>query len=169
LLVNTDWEPKMPSAPLDRVDRRILELLQRDGRLTNVELAAKIALSPSPCLRRVRALEEGGVIREYVALVDPARVGLGLLAFANVKLEKGGRLPIDDFLSAVQGWPEVVACYAMTGDTDYLLRVHVEDLEHYSRFMMNRLLKQPGVIDVRSNFVLERIKDTTALPLGHLG
>jgi Lrp/AsnC family leucine-responsive transcriptional regulator len=160
----------MPSAAaLDRVDRRILELLQREGRLTNVELAAKVSLSPSPCLRRVRALEEGGVIREYVALVDPARVGLGLLAFANVKLEKGGRLPIDDFLSAVHTWPEVVACYAMTGDTDYLLRVHVEDLEHYSRFMMNRLLKQPGVIDVKSNFVLERIKDTTALPLGHLG
>jgi Lrp/AsnC family leucine-responsive transcriptional regulator len=159
----------MPSASsLDRVDRRILEVLQRQGRLTNVELAAKVSLSPSPCLRRVRALEESGVIREYVALVDPARVGLGLLAFANVKLEKGG-LPIDDFLSAVRTWPEVVACYAMTGDTDYLLRVHVEDLEHYSRFMMNRLLRQPGVIDVKSNFVLERIKDTTALPLGHLG
>ncbi len=159
----------MPPASLDRIDRRILELLQRDGRLTNVDLAAKIALSPSPCLRRVRALEEGGVIREYVALVDPGRVGLGLLAFANVKLEKGGTLPLEDFLSAVQGWPEVVACYSMTGDTDYLLRVHVEDLEHYSRFMMNRLLKQPGVIDVKSNFVLERIKDTTALPLAHLG
>jgi Lrp/AsnC family transcriptional regulator, leucine-responsive regulatory protein len=159
----------MPTAMLDRTDRKILDLLQRDGRLTNVELAAKVALSPSPCLRRVRALEEGGVIREYVALVDPARVGLGLLAFVNVKLEKGGALPIDDFLSAVQGWPEVVACYSMTGDTDYLLRVHVEDLERYSRFMMNRLLKQTGVIDVKSNFVLERIKDTTALPLAHLG
>lgn len=159
----------MPVTPLDRIDRRILDLLQRDARLTNVDLAAKVALSPSPCLRRVRALEEGGVIREYVALLDPGRVGLGLLAFANVKLEKGGTLPIDDFLSAVQAWPEVVACYAMTGDTDYLLRVQVEDLEHYSRFMMNRLLRQPGVIDVKSNFVLERIKDTTALPLGHLG
>ncbi len=158
----------MPSATLDRTDRRILDLLQRDGRLTNVELATKVALSPSPCLRRVRALEEGGVIRDYVALVDPARVGLGLLAFANVKLEKGGAKPLNDFRAAVQGWPEVIACYAMTGDTDYLLRVHVEDLEHYSRFMMNRLLKQPGVIDVKSNFVLERIKDTTALPLGHL-
>ncbi len=159
----------MPSHALDRTDRRILDLLQRDGRLTNVELAGKVALSPSPCLRRVRALESDGVIRDYVALVDPGQVGLGLLAYANVKLEKRGTRPIDDFRSAVQGWPEVVACYAMTGDTDYLLRVHVEDLEHYSRFMMNRLLKQPGVIDVKSNFVLERIKDTTALPLGHLG
>ena len=159
----------MPTSNLDRTDRRILDFLQRDGRLTNVDLAAKVALSPSPCLRRVRALEGGGVIRDYVALLDPAQVGLGLLAFANVKLEKGGTTPLDEFRSAVQTWPEVVACYAMTGDTDYLLRVHVEDLEHYSRFMMNRLLKLAGVIDVKSNFVLERIKDTTALPLGHLG
>jgi Lrp/AsnC family leucine-responsive transcriptional regulator len=159
----------MLTAVLDRTDRRILELLQRDGRLSNVELAEKVALSPSPCLRRVRALEEGGVIREYVALLEPARVGLGLLAYVNVKLEKRGQMPIDEFRRAVEGWPEVVACYSMTGDMDYLLRVQVEDLDHYTRFMMERLLKQAGVIDVKSNFVLERIKDTTALPLGHLG
>ena len=150
---------------LDRIDRKILDLLQ-DGRLTNVELAAKAALSPAPaCAASARSRGRRG---PGALPVDPARVGLGL-AFVNVKLEKGGTLPIDDFLGAVQGWPEVVACYSMTGDTDYLLRVHVEDLEHYSRFMMNRLLKQPGVIDVKSNFVLERIKDTTALPLAHLG
>jgi Lrp/AsnC family leucine-responsive transcriptional regulator len=159
----------MPAAILDRTDRRILELLQRDGRLANVELAERIALSPSPCLRRVRALEEAGVIREYVALLDPARVGLGLLAYVNVKLEKRGQMPSDEFRRAVAGWPEVVACYSMTGDMDYLLRVQVEDLDHYTRFMMDRLLKQSGVIDVKSNFVLERIKDTTALPLDHLG
>jgi Lrp/AsnC family leucine-responsive transcriptional regulator len=169
LLDSFSQESKMPGAALDRTDRKILDLLQRDGRLSNVELAGKIALSPSPCLRRVRALEEDGVIKDYVALLDPGKVGLGLLAYVNVKLEKGGTMPLDDFRKAVLSWPEVVACYAMTGDTDYLLRVHVEDLEHYSRFMMNRLLKQPGVIDVKSNFVLERIKDTTALPLGHLG
>jgi Lrp/AsnC family leucine-responsive transcriptional regulator len=158
----------MPSAALDRTDRKILELLQRDGRLTNAELAERVSLSPSPCLRRVRALEEAGVIRQYVALVEPAKVGLGLLAYVVVKLEKRGKMPVDEFSRAVQGWPEVVACYAMTGDMDYLLRVHVEDLEHFSRFVLDRLLKQPGVIDVRSNFVLERIKDTTALPLSHL-
>jgi Lrp/AsnC family transcriptional regulator, leucine-responsive regulatory protein len=158
----------MPAAKLDRTDRRILDLLQRDGRLTNAELAERVALSPSPCLRRVRALEEAGVIRQYVALVDPGQVGLGLLAYVVVKLEKRGKMPVDEFSAAVQGWPEVVGCYAMTGDMDYLLRVHVEDLEHFSRFVLDRLLKQPGVIDVKSNFVLERIKDTTALPLAHL-
>jgi Lrp/AsnC family leucine-responsive transcriptional regulator len=159
----------MPATTLDRTDRKILELLQRDGRLANVELAERVALSPSPCLRRVRALEEAGVVRQYVALVDPAKVGLALLAYVNVKLEKRGKMPIDDFSKAVQAWPEVVACYSMTGDMDYLLRVQVEDLDHYTRFMMDRLLKQAGVIDVKSNFVLERIKDTTALPLAHLG
>jgi Lrp/AsnC family leucine-responsive transcriptional regulator len=158
----------MPRATLDRTDRRILEQLQQDGRMANAELAERISLSPSPCLRRVRALEEAGVIRQYVALVDPARVGLGLLAYVVVKLEKRGKMPVDEFSRAVQGWPEVVACYAMTGDMDYLLRVHVEDLEHFSRFVLDRLLKQPVVIDVKSNFVLERIKDTTALPLAHL-
>ena len=158
----------MPVATLDRTDRKILELLQRDGRLANVELAEQVALSPSPCLRRVRALEEAGVVRQYVALLDPGKVGLALLAYVNVKLEKRGKMPVDEFSAAVQDWPEVVGCYAMTGDMDYLLRVHVEDLEHFSRFVLDRLLKQPGVIDVKSNFVLERIKDTTALPLAHL-
>jgi Lrp/AsnC family leucine-responsive transcriptional regulator len=153
---------------LDRIDCRILELLQQDGRLTNAELAERVALSPSPCLRRVRALEEAGVLRQYVALVDPAQVGLGLLAYVVVKLEKRGKMPVDEFSRAVQAWPEVVACYAMTGDMDYLVRVQVEDLEHFSRFVLDRLLQQPGVIDVKSNFVLERIKDTTALPLAHL-
>jgi Lrp/AsnC family leucine-responsive transcriptional regulator len=159
----------MPVTTLDRTDRKILDLLQRDGRLANVELAEKVALSPSPCLRRVRALEEAGVVRQYVALLDPGKVGLALLAYVNVKLEKRGKMPIDDFSKAVQAWPEVVACYSMTGDMDYLLRVQVENLDHYTRFMMERLLKQAGVIDVKSNFVLERIKDTTALPLAHLG
>lgn len=153
----------------DRTDRRILELLQRDARLTNVEVAEQVALSPSPCLRRVRALEESGTIKQYVALLDPGRVGLALLAFVSVKLEKRGQMPIDAFSQAVRSWPEVVACYAMTGDMDYLLRVQVENLDHFSRFVMNQLLKQPGVLDVKSNFVLDRIKETTALPLGHLG
>jgi len=153
----------------DRTDRRILELLQQDARLANVELAEQVALSPSPCLRRVRALEESGIIKQYVALLDPAQVGLALLAYVSVKLEKRGKMPIDAFSHAVRSWPEVVACYAMTGDMDYLLRVQVEDLDHFSRFVMNQLLQQPGVLDVRSNFVLERIKETTALPLGHLG
>jgi Lrp/AsnC family transcriptional regulator, leucine-responsive regulatory protein len=153
---------------LDRIDRRILEQLQDDGRLSNQELAERVALSPSPCLRRVRGLERAGIIRGYAALLDPLQVGLGLLAFVTVKLEKRGKMPVDQFTRAVQAWPEVIACFSMTGDMDYLMRVQVEDLEHYSRFIMEKLLKQAGVIDIRTNFVLERIKETTALPLAHL-
>ncbi len=158
----------MPTLSLDRTDRKILELLQKDGRLTNLELAQKVNLSPSPVLRRVRALEEAGLIKQYVALLDAEKIGLGLLAYVTVKLEKKGKMPIDSFSRAVQSWPEVVACYSMTGDMDYLLRVHVADLQHFSRFMMDSLLKHPGVLDSTSSFALERLKDTTALPLAHL-
>ena len=158
----------MAPATLDRTDLRILEILQQDGRISNQELAERVALSPSPCLRRLRRLEELGVIRQYVALVDAQRIGLDLLAYVTVKLEKRGKMPMDEFRARVQTWPEVLACYAMTGDMDYLLRVHVEDLEHFSRLVMNQLLKQPGVVDVKSSFALDRIKETTALPLQHL-
>lgn len=158
----------MAALDLDRTDLRILEVLQQDGRISNQELAERVSLSPSPCLRRLRRLEELGVIRQYVALVDPQRIGLGLLAYVTVKLEKRGKMPMDEFRARVQTWPEVLACYAMTGDMDYLLRVHVEDLEHFSRLVMNQLLKQPGVVDVKSSFALDRIKETTALPLTHL-
>jgi len=153
----------------NRTDRRLLDLLQRDGNLTNLELAEKVSLSPSACLRRVRALEEAGVIRRYVAIVDPKRVGLGLMAFVNVKLEKRGRTPADGFARAVKDWPEVLACHSLTGDMDYLLRVQVEHLDHFSRFVMDSLLKHPGVLDVKSSFVLEEVKETTALPLAQLG
>ena len=158
----------MPTIELDRTDCRILELLQADGRLSNVELAEKIALSPSPCLRRLKRLENAGAIRRYVALVEPAKVGLGLLAFVRVTLEKRGRGAMDAFKRAVQDWPEVMDCYVMTGDMDYLLKILVEDLEHFSRFIMDRLLKQPGVIDAKSSFALETLKDNTALDLTHL-
>lgn len=159
----------MRKPSLSRTDRRLLEILQGDGRLTNLELAGRVNLSPSACLRRVRALEEAGVIRGYAALLDPGKVGLGLVAFVNVKLEKRGRMPTDAFAAAVQEWPEVAGCHSLTGDMDYLLRVHVEDLEHFSRFVMDSLLKHPGVLDVKSSFVLEAVKETTALPLAHLG
>jgi Lrp/AsnC family leucine-responsive transcriptional regulator len=158
----------MPTKTLDRTDRRILEHLQADGRLSNQELAERVLLSPSPCLRRVRALERSGVIQSYAAVLDPLRVGLELLAYVSVKLEKRGKMPVDQFTRAVQSWPEVITCFSMTGDMDYLMRVQVENLAHYSRFIMDKLLKQPGVIDIKSNFVLERVKETTALPLEHL-
>jgi Lrp/AsnC family leucine-responsive transcriptional regulator len=155
----------MPALPLDRTDVRILEVLQNEGRLSNQEVAERVSLSPSPCLRRIKRLEEQGVIRGYVALVDAEKVGLGLLAYVSVKLEKRGKMPMEEFRARVQGWPEVLSCYAMTGEMDYLLHVQVEDLQHFSRFVLDRLLRQPGVVDVKSSFALECIKDTTALPL----
>ena len=162
----------MPKIELDKTDRKILSVLQSDGRLTNQEVAERVSLSPSPCLRRIKRLEESGVIRQYVALLDPDKIGLGLLAYVNVRLEKHSDTPAGkshspraDFAASVGNWPEVVACYAMTGEMDYLLRVHVEDMEHFSHFMMETLLKHPAVLDVKSSFALQRIKDTTALPL----
>jgi Lrp/AsnC family leucine-responsive transcriptional regulator len=160
----------MPKITLDKTDRKILAILQQDGRLSNQDIADRVSLSPSPCLRRIKRLEDAGVIRQYVALLDPAQIGLGLLAYVNVRLEKhseGGLAssPHAAFAAAVESWPEVAACYAMTGEMDYLLRVHVEDMEHFSRFMMKTLLTHPAVADVKSSFALTRIKDTTALPL----
>ncbi|NEX64285.1 Lrp/AsnC family transcriptional regulator [Noviherbaspirillum galbum] len=162
----------MPKLELDKTDRKILAILQADGRLSNQEIAEKVSLSPSPCLRRIKRLEDAGVIRQYVALLDPDKIGLGLLAYVNVRLEKhsdtpgsSNRSPRAAFAAAVDTWPEVVACYAMTGEMDYLLRVHVEDMEHFSHFMMETLLKHPVVLEVKSSFALQRIKDTTALPL----
>ena len=155
----------MNQAPLDRIDRRIVDALQRDGRLQNNELAAQVNLSPSPCLRRVRSLEQAGIIKRYVALVDPVKIGLDMLAYVSVKLEKKGQMPAEDFGSAVNSWHEVTECYSMTGDMDYLLRVQVEDLDHFSRFIMGKLLKQPYVADVKSSFALQRVKETTVLPV----
>jgi len=164
---------------LDKIDRKILAILQTDGRLSNQEVAERVNLSSSPCLRRIKRLEELGVIRQYVALLDPEKIGLGLLAYVNVRLEKhsepsvqtkgrnlgGSRSPRSDFATSVAQWPEIVACYAMAGEMDYLLRVHVEDMNHFSRFMMETLLRHPAVLDVKSSFALNQIKDTTALPL----
>ncbi|MES2105888.1 MAG: Lrp/AsnC family transcriptional regulator [Pseudomonadota bacterium] len=163
----------MAAVELDKIDRKILAILQSDGRLTNQEVAERVNLSPSPCLRRIKRLEETGVIRKYVALLEPAKIGLGLLAYVNVRLEKhndtpgkgGSRSPRTDFAASIEQWPEIVACYAMTGEMDYLLRVHVEDMDHFSRFMMETLLRHPAVLDVKSSFALQQIKDTTALPV----
>ena len=155
--------------PLDAIDRRILRALQGDGRITYDVLAAQVSLSPSATLRRVKRLEESGVIARYVALVAPERVGLGLTAYLNVRLEKHAevhkRNPMDLFRAAVQTWPEVVECAALTGEMDFLLRVVVEDMAHYSRFVMDTLLRHPSVEDCKTSFVLDRVKNTTALPL----
>ncbi len=154
---------------LDTIDRRILRALQVDGRITYDVLAAQVNLSPSATLRRVKRLEETGVIAGYVALVPAERVGLGLTAYLNVRLEKHSevhkRNPMDLFRASVQTWPEVVECAALTGEMDYLLRVVVQDMAHYSRFIMDTLLKHPSVEDCKTSFVLDRVKNTTAVPV----
>jgi len=169
----------MANIELDAIDRRILAILQENGRLSNQDIAERVNLSPSPCLRRIRRLEESGVIRGYVALLDAQKLGLDLLAYVNVRLEKRGPTATgregltgrpgvthaDLFRAAVQTWPEVVACHAMTGDMDFLLRVQVEDMAHFSRFVQDQLLHHPSVIDVKSSFSLDTFKETTALPI----
>jgi Lrp/AsnC family leucine-responsive transcriptional regulator len=154
------------SLSLDRIDLRLLALLQQDGRATNAEIAGQVNLSPSACLRRIQRLETAGVIRGYAALVDPKSVGLGLQAFVRVQLEKHGQLGLDRFIEGVNSWDEVVA--ALTGDMDYLLHVVVQDLEHFSQFLLDKLINATGVADVNSSFVLRTVKQTRALPLGHL-
>ncbi|MEB2401356.1 Lrp/AsnC family transcriptional regulator [Parapusillimonas granuli] len=156
----------MSQNDLDKTDRRILMELQRNGRISNQDLADRVSLSPSPCLRRVRRLEEEGYIESYVALVNPDKVGLKLLAYVTIRLNKVFRAthaPVSDFARDVQTWPEVVECYAMSGDMDYLLRVQVGDLAEFSRFAMDKLMQHPAVVDMRSSFTLQRIKETTVL------
>ena len=158
-----------PIAAIDKLDRHILQLLQKNGCETYDVIGAQIGLSPSAVLRRVKRLEETGVIDGYVALVRPESVGLVLTAYLNVRLEKytesHKRNPMDGFRASVQAWPEVVECAALTGEMDYLLRVVVHDMAHYSRFIMDTLLKHPSVQDCKTSFVLDRVKATTAVPV----
>ena len=153
---------------LSRTDRRILETLQVEGQLSNVDLATRVGLSPSPCLRRVKALEADGVISGYVALLDRRKLGLDVVAFVEVQVDRHNDTVADAFRNAILRDPAVVTCQAMTGAFDYLLKVVVPNLDAYAEFTMKRLLKMPGVKDVRSSFVLETLKDSTALPLAQL-
>jgi Lrp/AsnC family leucine-responsive transcriptional regulator len=152
----------------DRTDLALLAILQREGRISNAELAERVSLSASACLRRVQRLEQDGVLAGYAGLIDPARVGLGLQAFVRVQLSRHDAAAIAEFTECVAGWDEVVACHALTGDMDYLLHVAVQDLAHFSRFLLDHLLNASGVADVNSSFVLRTVKQSRALPLGHL-
>jgi len=155
----------MPAVELDRTDLLVLAELQREGRLTNAELAERVHLSASACLRRVQRLERDGVIAGYRAEVDPERLGLGLQAFVRVQLSRHDADAIAAFVGFVNQWDEVVACHALTGDMDYLLQIVVQDLEHFSRFLLDRLLTQAGVADVNSSFVLRTVKAFGGMPL----
>jgi Lrp/AsnC family leucine-responsive transcriptional regulator len=155
-------------ANLDRTDLRMLAVLQCEGRITNAELAERVSLSPSACLRRLQRLEAEGILTGYSAQVDPEAVGLGLQAFVRVQLGKHESESIERFVRQVNEWDEIVACYALTGDMDYLMHIYVADLQHFSRFLLDRLLNASGVADVNSSFVLRTVKRSAALPLSQL-
>jgi Lrp/AsnC family transcriptional regulator, leucine-responsive regulatory protein len=158
----------MPSdTELDAIDRRILRALQAQGRITYDDLAAQVSLSPSATLRRVKRLEDSGVITGYAAQLQPERVGLGLAAYVSVRVlkqtDRPPRHPKDLFAAAVQAWPEVVDCVSLSGEYDFLLRVLVSDMAQYARFISDTLLAHPAVQDCRSSFVLDHVKRSAAL------
>jgi len=150
---------------LDDADRRILKVLQSAGRISNVDLAERVGLSPSPCLARVKALEQRGVIKHYAALVDPDSVGLGISVFIQITLERQIEKSLDTFEKRMAALDEVMECYLMTGDSDYLIRVVVPDLRALERFIVRDVSTIPGVANIRSSMALKQVKYNTALPL----
>ena len=151
---------------LDRYDRQILRLLQENGRLTNQELADQIGLSPSPCLRRVRALEEAGILTGYRALVDAKALGLSLMALIHISMDRHTPERFDGLEAAIHDIPEVLECLLITGQSaDYQLKVVVRDMDAYQELLLNRITRIPGVTGVHSSFVLRRVVDKTALPV----
>ena len=151
--------------PLDAIDRRLLAALQGNGRLTATELAEKVGLTTSPCLRRIRQLEEAGVIQGYSTVVDQTKVGLPVSVFVSIKLERQREDAMLRFEDAIRRWPEVVECYLMTGTRDYLLRVVARDLTDYERFLKQTLTRLDGVASIESSFALAQVKHSSALPI----
>ncbi|WBY03002.1 Lrp/AsnC family transcriptional regulator [Ramlibacter tataouinensis] len=150
---------------LDTIDLRILDALQHDGSLTNVELARRVHLSPSPCLARVKALQAAGVIERYVALVNGKSLGLGLNVFINISLKAQSKEALAAFEQRIAEHDEVMECYLMTGDSDYLIRVAVSDIAALERFILDQLTPIPGIEKIRSSFALKQVRYKTALPL----
>ncbi|MGD9767963.1 MAG: Lrp/AsnC family transcriptional regulator [Pseudolabrys sp.] len=151
---------------LDTIDRKILHHLQQDGRMSLADLADKVGLSPSPCLRRIRILEKAGVIARYAAVLNQQAVGLPVSVFISVKLEKQKQDALDRFAKTIARWPEVMECYLMTGPRDYWLRVVVPDLAAYERFLKEKLTRLDGVASIESSFALEQVKYSSVLPVG---
>ncbi len=149
--------------PLDAIDRRLLAALQENGRLTATELAERVGLTTSPCLRRIRQLEEAGVITGYSTVIDQTKVGLPVSVFVSIKLERQREDAMQRFETAVRRWPEVVECYLMTGTRDYLLRVVARDLSDYERFLKQTLTRLDGVASIESSFALAQVKHSGAL------
>lgn len=156
----------MPNPELDEIDRKILRALQADAKTTAGELAEKVGLSPSPCARRVRLMEKAGIIKGYTAIVDQKKVGLPISAFASIKLERQREEDLDRFAEAVSRWPEVVDCYLMTGQRDYLMRIAAADLEAYERFLKDKLTRLDNVASIETSFALGQVKRSEVLPIG---
>ena len=151
--------------PMDDTDRRMLDILQREGRITNAELAERLHLSPSPCLRRLRALERDGVISGYRAVLDRPRSGIGLTVFVELKVDGHSDRTAEAISEALNATPEIISAHIVSGSADFLLEVAVADLRAYERLMFDTLLKLPHVSDVRSNFALRTVKPPGPLPL----
>jgi Lrp/AsnC family leucine-responsive transcriptional regulator len=147
---------------LDAIDKRIVAALQAEGRIAIVDLADKVGLSPTPCQRRVKRLEEAGVIVRYAALVAPPAVGLDLQALVQVTLDDHSEKTVEAFEAAIRNRPEVIACYAVTGDMDFLLHVLTPDLASFSDFALKALLRMPGVRGTRSSFIMQAVKSELA-------
>ena len=155
----------MPTLSLDRTDYRILHHLQNNARMSNTELADAIGLSPSPCLRRVKALEQAGVLKRYAGIVDAKAVGLPISVFVSVSMNRQERLGLESFEATIASYKEVMECYLMTGSSDYLVRVVVPDLESYERFLADKLTRIPGIANIQSSFALKQVAYKTELPL----
>jgi Lrp/AsnC family leucine-responsive transcriptional regulator len=155
----------MPRSEIDGIDRKLLVALQQDARLTTEQLGRRVGLSASPCARRVRLLEAAGVIKGYVAVVDQSKAGLPISVFASIKLERQREEELDRFAEAVARWPEIVDCYLMTGQRDYLLRIVVKDLPAYETFLKQKLTRLEGVASIESSFALGQVKHSTVLPM----
>jgi DNA-binding Lrp family transcriptional regulator len=153
---------------LDATDLRLLQVLQENGRLTNVELAERIGLSPSPCWRRLQRLEESGLIKGYRAVLDRRGVGLGIMAFVNVVIESHSEAEAKAFETAIQKLPEVVACHSVSGQADFVLQVVAEDMDSYADFAMNVIRRLPGIKAMHTSFALKEVKASTSLPLRRL-
>jgi Lrp/AsnC family leucine-responsive transcriptional regulator len=150
---------------LDAIDRKILALVQADARMATHEIAERVGLSPSPCARRIRLLERDGVIKGYAAIVDQGKVGLPVSAFASIKLARQSEEDLERFSRAVARWPEVVDCYLMTGQRDYLMRIVVRDLAAYEVFLKEKLTRLDGVASIETSFALGQVKHAEALPV----
>lgn len=145
----------------DNLDRRILNALQDDGRLQNVDLAKQVGLSPSPCLRRVRILEESGVIARYVALLDAPKVGFGFVVFARVWLDGQDEDTVNHFIEAIRDMPQVMECHLMAGDCDFLLRIAVSDLDAYRQFQVAHLTRIKGVRNIKTEIPMQKVKQSS--------